>query len=464
MIILINYKEKDITNRIHKSNKLLYKATDQEVVNAIVHHNTFVNPVYESNEKYGYSNYETEPTIQTYSHRQVESFSLSRGFLQGLKKILDDLDVKYSITDDTITDTCDIPFLDGIKLRPYQETAVEKAIAATEGVIVAPTGSGKTFIALELIRRLGQRAVIVVHRKELAKQWMSVIKERMGIVPGFVGDGKFNIGAEITVAMVGTLLANESFTEELAEETGTFIVDECHHCPSNQFYKVQEAFAAKYRFGVSATPNRRDGLEIMIYRALGGVVHEITRDEVENIGATVPVKVHVMKTNFDPGNTGDWNGYLAAIGGSYSRNKFIVDMAKKSKVPVLVLVDRVVHGENISKLMKEEGIDHVLAHGKVKGRKTLIEDIRKAHITIGTTSLVGEGIDISTWSLLILASPISSEIKLLQAVGRIVRPSKGKTRGWLLDLKDDCGFSGGSLNKRIAIYKKAGINIVFGGK
>jgi len=449
--------------QIYKSNKLLFETEDQRVLDAIIHHNTFANPIYDTNDRYGYSNYNTDPTIRTYSYRQGGKFCLSRGALLGVKSLFRNLDIEYHITDSTVTDSCNIPPLDGIKLRSYQEEAVAKAVSATEGVIVAPTGSGKTFIALELIRRLGQRAIIIVHRKELAKQWIRVIEERMGITPGFIGDGKFNVGTEITIAMVGTLIANEGFAKELSEEIGTLIIDECHHCPSNQFFSVQKLFAARYRFGVSATPNRRDGLEIMIYRALGDVVHEITREEVEDIGATVPVKVHVIKTNFDPGNPGDWNGYLTAISGSHSRNKFIVDIAKKSKVPVLVLVDRVVHGENISNLMKEMNIDHVLAHGKVKGRKTLIDDIRKAHITIGTTSLVGEGIDISTWSLLILASPISSEIKLLQAVGRIVRPCEGKKKGWLFDLKDDCGFSGGSLNKRIAIYKKAGINIVFGG-
>ena len=93
-----------------------------------------------------------------------------------------------------------------------------------------------------------------------------------------------------------------------------------------------------------------------------------------------------------------------------------------------------------------------------------MEKIKKAQITIATASLIGEGIDIDSWSILIMASPISSEIKLLQCIGRIVRPKDGKEVAVVFDLKDNCGFSGASFKKRFEIYKKHKIWVEFSNK
>ena len=90
-----------------------------------------------------------------------------------------------------------------------------------------------------------------------------------------------------------------------------------------------------------------------------------------------------------------------------------------------------------------------------------MQELKTAHITLGTTGLLGEGLDVSSWSVLIMASPISSEIKLLQNIGSIVRPASGKEKAIVYDLRDDCGFSGSSFNKRKAIYEKHKIRIEF---
>ncbi len=91
----------------------------------------------------------------------------------------------------------------------------------------------------------------------------------------------------------------------------------------------------------------------------------------------------------------------------------------------------------------------------------MMNKMKTSQITVATTSLIGEGIDVSSWGVLVLASPISSEIKLLQAIGRVIRQAPGKKVALIYDLKDDCGFSGASFKKRFAIYQKNKIWVEF---
>ena len=428
---------------------------------------TFKNPLFISNEKHGYSNYETEEYLRLY---EVFPYCLEapRGYLSYTrnKDIIDYLNASDVEFDD---ETFDAPIkfrkkLIGIKLRDYQDKALEEVGNAREGVIVAPTGSGKTIIALELVRRIGEKTIIVVHRKELAKQWMDVIKERFGFEAGFLGSGKFKDG-KIVVAMLQSIIPyveKEGFDN--LPEFGNFIMDECHHCPCNQLMKAQKLLNTKYRFGFTATPNRRDGLERVIYLTMGRIISEIERDTVEDIGGTVPIIVNAIKTDFDPGHCDSWAKYIDKVASDHNRNILILNIAIRQKLPTLILVDRIAHANNLAEILTENNIVFELAHGKAKDKKTMLERIRKAKITIGTTSLIGEGIDVSSWGSMIMGSPISSEIKLMQAIGRVSRPSKGKEQGVVFDLKDDCGFAGGSFKKRMGMYDKADIEVKFTSK
>jgi superfamily II DNA or RNA helicase len=201
----------------------------------------------------------------------------------------------------------------------------------------------------------------------------------------------------------------------------------------------------------------------MIYRTVGPVVASVSRDEVEAIGSTVPASVISIKTGFAPNNASSWNEYLDSITHSAERNLLIIDLATNAEGSVLILSDRIEHAEKLSTMLSIRKVDHTLAHGRLKAKDKAesMEKIKTAHITIGTTSLLGEGLDVSSWSVLVMASPISSEIKLLQAIGRVVRGKNGKKEALVYDLKDDCGFSGSSFKKRFEIYKKNNILVEF---
>jgi len=121
-------------------------------------------------------------------------------------------------------------------------------------------------------------------------------------------------------------------------------------------------------------------------------------------------------------------------------------------MPVLILTDRVRHAEKLSEMA---GTKHLLIHGKLpaKVRKERMTAIPDHNLTIGTTGLLGEGLDVSGWTALILSTPISSRVKLLQAIGRVCRTHKDKTAGYVADLVDISRYSLSSHNKRLKIYE-----------
>ena len=445
------------------NSNIVLKYNKDEILNQCIKENTFENPIYVSNEENGRSNWNTERFITTYRHED-DSIVLPRGYMRDLLKILKEHDITPEIIDERVCSHCHYPEkLNEVTLRSYQTRAVDEAMKFDQGAIISPTGSGKSLIGLEIIRRRGQKAIIIVHRSELAKQWIRVIEERLGIKAGFIGDGEWVIGDQITVAMVQTLASSENGVKLVSDSVGMVLVDEGHHLPSDQFFSITNLLAAKYRYMMSATVERRDGLETMIYRAIGPSIANISREEVEELGATVPATVIQIQTGFNPGLVNSWSEYLDTLTTSTERNIRITELARQSDGYCLILVDRVAHTEQLSEMLTRRNIDHVVAHGKIskKEREGVMERIKTAKLTIGTTSLLGEGLDVSAWDTLIMGAPISSEIKLLHAVGRIVRPSKGKEKAVVYDLKDECGFSGASFNKRFAIYKKNKILVQF---
>jgi superfamily II DNA or RNA helicase len=441
--------------------RLFIESPSEELRSRIIKDNTFANPKYEANAQHGYSNWQTKETIETFKNLNG-GVSLPRGYARDLIAIFHEEGISISIEDLRVTRPVEFPPLRAT-LRPYQEQAVEKALQSSQGVIVAPTGSGKTLIGLEIIRQRQQKTLIIVHRSDLAQQWADVILDRLGLKASFISNGRFAVGDKITIAMIQTLSSKADEAKKLGDEFGLVLVDEVHHIPAETFSEVIGWMSAKYLYGLSATLERRDGLEPMIYRGIGPAIATISKAEVEELGAIVPLAVTAMNTGFDPGSVSSWSEYLDTLTTATERNQLIIDLAIKAADPVLILVDRVAHAEQLSEMLSQRNVDHVLAHGQLKAdeRSSAMDRIKTAQLTIGTTSLLGEGLDVSAWSVLILASPISSEIKLKQALGRIVRPAVGKERGIVYDLKDDCGFAGHSFKSRFEIYKKNKIWVNF---
>ncbi|KPV53718.1 type III restriction endonuclease subunit R, partial [Kouleothrix aurantiaca] len=167
--------------------------------------------------------------------------------------------------------------------RPYQDDALAAWLAAEgRGVVVLPTGAGKTVLALMATARLGLRTLVVVPTIELLYQWRDAMIERLGVAKsnvGILGDGH----RELRPITISTY-ASAAMPEAPIAGTGLLICDEAHHLPSPSYSVIPARCGAPYRLGITATPERSDGAENALYRLMGPVVYQRTPAELSADG------------------------------------------------------------------------------------------------------------------------------------------------------------------------------------
>ena len=176
------------------------------------------------------------------------------------------------------------PDLPNISLRPYQRAAVDSVCARLSagpvagGLLVASCGAGKTVMGLEIVRRLGRRAAVVVHKDFLMQQWAARIRQflpgaKVGIVQRDVAEVD---GCDIVLCMIQTLAARAGLHSKLAS-IGIVLYDETHHICAKSFCKSLSLFPARMRLGLTATPDRADGLGDLVTWMVGPVVCRVRR-------------------------------------------------------------------------------------------------------------------------------------------------------------------------------------------
>jgi superfamily II DNA or RNA helicase len=369
--------------------------------------------------------------------------------------------VDDEIDDQRNTHPVNIPFT-GV-LREYQRELVTTALDYDCGVLVAATGSGKTVAGIALTSLLGQRCLILVKSGDLATQWLQAIEQFTGLKAGLICGGKNTQGAQFTVGLVQSLVKRDLSTFDY----GLVIADECHNCPACQFYTVINGLNCRYKYGLSATPQRRDCLEFMIHACLGQIVGEISEDELQ--GKVLPVKVRTIQHPFS-GNPESWGDFINILIDDDSRNEVIINLARQQTKPTIILCSQVRHCEILTTMAQQAGLKPLLVHGQLpdKVRTARMLAAQDARLIIGTAQLLGEGIDLPPLEVLIFASPMSAVVakqgdpaatKLIQSIGRCRRPFPGKTFAHVYDLVDRCGFGVSAFNKRRKIYKLQGWSI-----
>ena len=328
--------------------------------------------------------------------------------------------------------------LDGIDvsfhgtLRGYQQEAVEAVLRHSFGVLEAGTGSGKTVMALKVLAERRQPTLIVVHSKELLHQWTERISEFLRIEAGQAGDGRFVV-RPVTVAIVNTA---RKHMDTLPSQFGQIIVDECHRVPASLFTDVVSGFDCYYMLGLSATAFRReDGMTQLIYDYMGDRIHAVDPKVLAESGAVVRPTFIQRETGFFYGFQGDYAALIKALAVDDKRNSLlaedIADLVHGGhEGTVLIVSDRVAHCEALGRKLEQLGVDGVVLTGRVPAeqRTRIVEDVRegRVRVLISTLQLIGEGFDCPGLNTLVLATPIKFEGRLLQVVGRVMRPADGK--------------------------------------
>ncbi len=322
--------------------------------------------------------------------------------------------------------------------------------------INALVGWGKTFTALHLAKKFGQKTLVITHTTALRDQWIEEIETLFGLSPGVIGSGKFDIEDHaIVVGNIQTIVKN---LDVLNKEFGTIILDEAHHCPATTFAGTVDAFHARYRIALSGTMIRKDGKHILFQDYFGHTVYKPPQSN------TINPTVHIVKSGLTlrPGAT--WVEKINDLTQNDNYRKFIAGLAAmhiSGGHSVLIVADRV---EFLEKVKEYVGETCLLVTGETdfEARQRAKEQIlnREKMCIAGSRQIFAEGISINILSCVILAVPMSNDSLLEQIVGRIMRPHEGKLDPIVVDIQ----FAGWADKKqntdRLGLYLRKGWEVV----
>ena len=428
------------------ANNLRLKNVPADLLSILTEKLEILNPKWLENERMRRWNRDTPQVLRFYDKVGPAGLWIPRGFMRQLILLCRKHDIQYQI-DDQRRNLAPLNFDFNGTLRPFQQVAVDRMLTKDFGTLNSATGSGKTVMALYMIARRRQPALIVVHTKDLAVQWTQRIESFLGIDAanvGLIGGGQKTLGEKITIALVQSLY---KCVEEVAGQIGFLVVDECHRCPSRTFTEAVTGFDSNYMLGLSATPWRRDKLSKLIFWHLGDVHHEVDKKHLIETGDVLPAEVIVRQTSFKPyyDPVNEYSKMLSELTADTDRNVLIAgDVAGESVDSTgicLVLSDRKAHCENLRALLKFRfKVEAELLTGDLSmdERQLVIGRLnqKKAKVVIATGQLVGEGFDCRDLSTLFLATPIRFSGRVLQYLGRVLRPAPGKKMARVFDYVD----------------------------
>jgi superfamily II DNA or RNA helicase len=338
-------------------------------------------------------------------------------------------------------------------LRYYQNDGIIALRKSLQGTIVIPCAGGKTTLGVASIGWFNREALIIVHTQDLFDQWVEAVRLMLGAEPGHVrAGGDVNL-QPVTVAMV---LSLKTFlqTEEGRQRCtrfGLVIVDEAHHSPSDTFQVVLPALPARGRLALTATPDREDGLEVIMDWTFGDRLLEI--ETVALLQKTdrggpflLAPTVKFIESDFvfdytppkEPRPNEEERRMVKLqkqLVNCKSRNALIASVATEDArkgETVLILTNHKAHCRMLGRLCWELGIEPavlVAAGGKAakKRRQDQIQGMRDGTVKLAiATSLFDEGVDVTRLSRVVFALPDKARRLIQQRTGRLMRPFEGK--------------------------------------
>jgi len=348
----------------------------------------------------------------------------------GFKKIVNKVEwVKRSIPEP--------PKID-FKLYKFQAQALNAWLSAgCRGVVVVPTGGGKTFIGLSALAYLSVPTLICVTTIELARQWIQRIQEYLGIEDvGLLGGGKHDI-KDVTVAIYNSAVKH---VDKIRDKFDLVIFDETHHVPADSFRKIAFYIKARKRLGLSATPYRNDRNESLIFFSIGNIVYTAKYDEMVRLKLASPLKYYRFYVKLTPEEASAYSQVNNSAGSNPSTIQKLMKIAfnaekkfdalKKivQQLPndkILVFCQYVDQAKKAYKAIQEVAKGHaVLLTGSTKSelRKKYFEQFKegKKRIIV-TTTVLDEGIDVPDAETAIILSGSGTERQMIQRIGRVIR-------------------------------------------
>ncbi len=357
------------------------------------------------------------------------------GLWRGNLPLIMELFKGYQVVDSRARPKADKTITFTGELFDHQKLAVKQWFAAKHGgQIIAPARSGKTVIVVYITVRLGLKTLILTHQKDLLHQFYDSFMEFTNASKtdsvGLAEKGDvlklYEQGKDIILAPYQTFLsANGKLRHrELTQKIGLLCCDEVHVFGADRASKIITRFNCFYRLGVTATPERKDGRDILAKYAMGDIVSKVEPEQLSG-------KAIFIHTEFEVGAYNGWHTMLNRLARSVKRNKLIVRYSLKDVKDghyVLVVTERKKQCEELEEMFKEAGVSTLILYGPTKNRPKLEEDLRQRRykVTVATRKVVQYGINIPPWSAYHCVSPTNNKPNFYQEMSRVRTPDKNK--------------------------------------
>jgi superfamily II DNA or RNA helicase len=352
-----------------------------------------------------------------------------------------------------------------VEARPYQKEALgEWQRHGRRGVVILPTGAGKTFLAQMAIEITGRSTLVIVPTIDLMNQWYDLLLSSFEAEIGLIGGGYFEAGAIV----ITTYASAFRFMERMGNQFGLIIFDECHHLPGSVYRYAAELAIAPFRLGLTATPERSDGGDAMLEELIGPIVYRRQAQDLagEYLADYTVIRINVQldqkerddyereraifrrfleQQRIDLGSLLGWQSFVGASARSeagrrammaYRESKRIA-LGTDSKLRVLARLlhrhraDRVLiftaENEMVYRISEQFLIPAITHETGIKERRQWLEAFNKAEVlALATSKVLNEGVNIPDASVAIVLSGSGSSREHIQRLGRILRKQPGK--------------------------------------
>ena len=343
--------------------------------------------------------------------------------------------------------------------RDYQKAAVAAWAKTRRGVVVMPTGTGKTFAAFLCIEKVGRPTLVVTPKIDLMVQWAQELERSFGVDVGMVGAGVF----EYKPLTVTTYDSAYIHLERWANRFGMVIFDECHHLPGASYMEAANAGLAPFRLGLTATPERADGGDQLLPELVGPIVYRLDINDVAG-EFLAPYETRQVYVDLTPEEEQtyrncreEYRRFVAerniSMSGPDGFRRFLFEAAKSPEGYKALRAYReqkrvVQAAENKFKLLEEllekHAADRTLIftadnatvyeiarrylipamtnQTKPKERKAILDRFHKGEYTaVVTCQVLNEGVDVPAAGVGIVLGGTGSATENVQRLGRILR-------------------------------------------
>jgi superfamily II DNA or RNA helicase len=416
--------------------------------------------------------------LSTYGHDRVvscadetqEYLCLPRGCQSELSSELEELGIDIQFINETHSGrNIDVEF--NGHLRDEQSLALERLLQYDTGILSGTTAFGKTVVAIKLIAEKKVNTLILVDKVSLLSQWKEKLseflvvneplpeppttsakkrgrKKKIGVI-GQLGGGENSLSGIVDIAVMQSL-SRKGEVKECVKNYGMIIADECHHASAFTYEQILKTTNAKYIYGLTATPTRKDGHHPILFMHCGPIRY---RDDPKKQAENRPFDHYIVPrfTSFrvpldsDEKDVSIQELYTEIVDNDFRNQQIIDDVLNNYHQGrnCIVLSLRTAHVELLAKKLKEDVPDVILLMGGMGKKSTQkafqrLTDIPadKNVILVATGHFIGEGFDEPRLDTLFLAMPISWKGTLQQYAGRLHRLFKTKKEVRIYDYVD----------------------------